>query len=91
MFDETKGVLGNWKGIEFNIVDIPKPNDNQVLVVKFDCNIYELETCSEIYSSIIKSLSEDSKIIGLATGIDLTCEDIDEVINHLKELKEQSK
>jgi hypothetical protein len=72
-------------GIEVKNLELPKTNE--VWVVKFDVNIYELSTAAKIYEDIQNDYP-DVPMIGIATGIDMETETIDNMIKYLEQLRD---
>ena len=64
-------------------------DSDEVLIVKFDVDKIGLENANQIFKQIIEKLPEYRKnqIVGIPVGIDLDIQQIDYLIDYLKEMK----
>ena len=85
MFDKSSGVMGMYEGIPFEVLDLQK--ENQVLVVKIDCNKYDIETARDIYDSIRDTIPENITMIALPSDIKLECWSVEDLNGHIKYCK----
>ena len=84
-FEESAGIMEIYGGVEIKNLKLPKTNE--VWVVKFDVNTYELSTAAKIYEDIQNDYP-DVPMIGIATGIDMETETIDNMIKYLEQLRD---
>ena len=82
MYNETSGITGIYEGIPIEIFDLPK--ENQILIVKVDINECGIETACDIFNSIREIIPENITMLGIPTGIELECWDIEDINNHIK-------
>lgn len=61
---------------------------DELVVVKFDVNRYDIEDCREIYSEIIKELPAGAHAIGIPVGVELEVTTIREMIKRLEECED---
>ena len=61
---------------------------DELVVVKFDTDKYDIEDCQEIYQQIIKELPTGVHTIGIPVGIELERTTIEDMIKRLEECKD---
>jgi hypothetical protein len=61
---------------------------DELVVVKFDTDRYDLEDCRAIYQQIIEELPAGVHAIGIPVGIELERTTIEDMIKRLEECKD---
>ena len=61
---------------------------DELVVVKFDTDRYDLEDCRTIYQQIIEELPAGVHAIGIPVGIELERTTIEDMIKRLEECKD---
>lgn len=61
---------------------------DELVVVKFETNRYDIEDCREIYQQIIEELPAGVHAIGIPVGIELERTTIEDMIKRLEECKD---
>lgn len=76
-------------GIEVKILEV-KNKKNDVILISYDPKYFDVVSAAHNYEAIIKQFP-DYNFIGTVQGVKFEVEDIDNLINHLKEIKEGKK
>lgn len=61
---------------------------DELVVVKFDTNKYDIEDCRQIYSEIIEALPAGVHVMGIPVGVELERTTIEQMIKQLEECKD---
>jgi hypothetical protein len=61
---------------------------DELVVVKFDTDRYDIEKCREIYQQIVAELPAGAHAIGIPVGIELERTTIEDMIKRLEECKD---
>lgn len=64
-----------------------KNKDTDIVVLKIDTNHFNVEDVRNIYDSLINNELAGYNCVGIPVGIELEVQNIDYLINYLKELK----
>ena len=81
----SNNIIGKCQGIPISLLSA---KENEIIVAHLDTNQYKVSEAKAIYDMLTKQLSGSVNLILIPTGIDLTVESIDHLIDYLKELKE---
>ena len=64
-----------------------KNKDTDIVVIKIDTNHFSIEDARDIYDSLVNNELAEYNCVGIPVGIELETQNIDYLINYLKELK----
>ena len=71
------------------ITSMELKDQNNVIVIKFDTEKYDVEACADLYRSISEHPKlQQFNIIGLPSGVDMEVDWIDSLIERLEGMKQ---
>ena len=76
------------KGIDIQKLKIPQTESNEVIIVKIDIDIYDLNEAQSIFTLIRDTLNTQN-IIGIPTGVEMSVSEIDDAIKYLEDMKQR--
>ena len=84
MYNPPYGYINSQTGIDFQY--IPKPNANEVIVLTFDTEKWDVDQAYHMFERA-KEFFGEANIIAFFDGVKLECDTIDNMIEILENMK----